>query len=414
MVKDTKLYDRLGVSPTASESELKKAYRKLSMKWHPDKNPDNKQEANDKFAEINEAYAILSNAEKRQMYDQVGIDMLKNGAEGPSIDPNQIFEQFFGGMGGMGGMGGFGFPFGHMGRGQRQAKQEHCVIEKEIELEDIFNEKKITISYTQKVYCKTCDGNGTKNKSASQCPECNGKGQKVQTRQMGPMVQQMVIPCNKCNGSGEYIESGNRCSDCSGNKFIVRTKNLELPLKKGLSEGNQIKLVGKGHQFKTGKTDLIIVIKEKAHAQFKRDDSDLHTEVHIKLYQALFGFSKTIQHLDNRTLLLKYNKIIKGDVILGIQNEGMYDLNGNRGNMYIHITIDYPEISTLDENERNVLKKLLIKTEVKEYQQELKVIVDSNKLQPVKLKEVNFQRAQHKHRNEQVHEEDGQPNCVQQ
>ena len=371
MVKDTILYDELNISPTADDNQIKKAYRKLSMKWHPDKNQDNIEEATSKFQKISEAYSILSNKEKRSMYDQVGIDMLKNGGEGPSIDPSTIFEQFFGGGFGGGGFPG-GFPFGNMG-GQQRQREDHCIVEQEVSLEDIYNGNNITINYQQKIYCKDCDGTGCKNKRKSICKDCNGKGKKIQIRQMGPMVQQFVTNCNSCNGTGEVIEPNNKCQSCNGKGFTIKNKSLNIPLKKELSEGSQIRLSGKGHNLKSGKTALIIVIKEKPHSTFKRINNDLHLEMEIPLYQDIYGFSRTVTHLDNRKLLVKNDKMLKGEGIMMIHNEGMYSQNGIRGNLYIHIKTKYPSLESLEENEADVLRKLLIKLNYNDYKQESKI-----------------------------------------
>ena len=161
MVKDTILYDELNISASASDKDIKKAYHKLSMKWHPDKNIDNKEEATKKFQKISEAYSILSD-QKREMYDQIGIDILKNGSDGPPIDPTQIFEQFFGGFGGFGGFD--GFPFGNMGGRPQRREDDNCIVEHFVTLEDIYNEKQTEVKYKQKIYCQKCEGTGCKNK----------------------------------------------------------------------------------------------------------------------------------------------------------------------------------------------------------------------------------------------------------
>ena len=178
MVRDTILYDQLNISSDATDKDIKKAYHKLSMKWHPDKNIDNKEEATENFQKISEAYSILSDEKKRKMYDQIGIDILKNGSDGPSIDPTQIFEQFFGG-----GFGGFGgFPFGNMRGRQQRREEDHCVVEHFVTLEDIYNEKQTEVKYKQKVYCQKCEGTGCKNKKKTKCSNCNGNGKKVEVR----------------------------------------------------------------------------------------------------------------------------------------------------------------------------------------------------------------------------------------
>merc|ERR1711871_1613766 len=155
MVRDTKLYDRLSVSPSASENDIKKAYRKLSIKWHPDKNPNNKEEATKQFQQISEAYSVLSDSEKRQQYDQMGMDFVNNQSGGQGFDPSDIFSQFFGGNSPFGGGSPFGFNFG--GGQQRQRRQEDINIKVNVTLEQIYNEESIDIHYSQKVYCKDSD-----------------------------------------------------------------------------------------------------------------------------------------------------------------------------------------------------------------------------------------------------------------
>merc|ERR1711935_651155 len=193
MVKDTILYDRLGVSLNASDKEMKKAYYKLSMKWRPDKNNSN--DAKLKYQEISEAYSILTNKEKRNIYDQVGIDMTKNGGEVP-VDPSDIFKHFMSGMSGMD-----GFPFGSSGFGNvkfggpfgggpqenpfgssmganntNNSSYENCFVQLDVSLEDLYNEKTINIKYKQRCFCKNCNGYGTKDSSKSKCNKCNGTG----------------------------------------------------------------------------------------------------------------------------------------------------------------------------------------------------------------------------------------------
>lgn len=414
MVRDTILYDQLNVSPSATENEIKKAYRKLSMKWHPDKNLENKDEAKEKFQKISEAYSILSNEEKRKMYDQVGIDILKNGAEGPSIDPSQIFEQFFGGFGGGGfGGGGFGgFPFSNMRGRENRKEEEDCVIEHYVKLEDIYNEKTTEVNYKQKSFCKDCDGTGCKNKKKSICKSCNGKGKKVEVRQMGPMIQQFVSNCNVCNGTGEIIEPNNICKTCNGKGYNIKNKSLNIPLNKNLEEGNQIRLVGKGHYFKSRKTNLIIVIKEREHPIFKRIDNDLHLQLEVPLYQDLFGITKVINHLDNRKLLIKNKDMLKGEGILLIPNEGMNSQKG-KGNMFIHLKTQYPNLNKLEDNERDVLRKILIKLNYNEYTETNKINEAECVRVSSKIVDKDYMRY-HQNQEQNYDNDDGGVQCAQQ
>ena len=366
MVRDTKLYDIIEIKPDADENEIKKAYKKLSFKWHPDKNPDNKDAATAKFQEISEAYTILSNSEQRERYNRDGYESMKSGDGGmPNFNPQDIFNQFFGGGGG--GMpnffgGGGGMP-GFFGGQQQEAQNnmEHCVVEHEVILEDLFSMKTITINYKQQNYCKKCNANGTKDGNSSKCSGCNGTGKKVQVIKRGNMIQQMVGVCTDCRGSGELANMNNKCNECKGNKYIIIDKTAELPLTRNIMHGNKMVMEQKGHIYKTGKTNLIICIKEKPHPLFKRNGKDLHYNMKLRLFQALFGFSKNLPHLDGRNLIIKYNSVKKLETMLKVKNEGM------GGDLFIHITTSIPNLEKLDENERSALRKLLTKTNMTEY-----------------------------------------------
>ena len=213
MVRDTKLYDVLNISSDANDNDIKKAYRKLSIKWHPDKNPDNKEE-------ISEAYSILSDSDKRKQYDAYGMDFLKNQSDGGhGFNPEDIFSQFFGGGGGGSP---FGFNFG--GQGPRQAPKEDITLKVETSLEQIYNEENIEINYPQKNFCSSCDGTGSKSKNKPTCNECDGKGKKIQVIRMGPMIQQMVQDCRKCRGTGEFIKQEDKCTTCKGSSYTMKTR----------------------------------------------------------------------------------------------------------------------------------------------------------------------------------------------
>lgn len=347
MVRDTKLYDILEIKPDATDGDIKKAYKKLSFKWHPDKHPtENKATATTKFQEISEAYTVLSDQQTRNIYDNEGYESLKNPQGGmPDFNPNDIFEQFF-------------------GRQQQSQQMEHCVVEKEVSLEEIFSMKTINISYKQKSYCKKCNGNGTKDGSPCKCTVCNGTGKNVHVIKQGHMIQQVMSQCNDCRGTGEKVSNGNSCDDCNGKKFIIKDKTHDISLNRKISNGAKVVIEGKGHVFKTGTTNVIVIIKEKPNALFKRTGNDLHYNIKLRLFQSLFGCSKSITHLDGRVLLLKYSNFKKLDTLLKIKNEGM------GGDLYIHITTSLPPLEKLEDNEKNILKKLLIKTNQSEFNKE--------------------------------------------
>lgn len=357
MVKDTILYDRLGLKPGCSSSELKKAYFKLSKKWHPDKN-NNSKESTEKFQEIAEAYEILRDDKKREMYHQVGIDILNHGAEGGGmggIDPNDIFRNFFGGMGG-----GFN-PFGNSRQRPVDEIEQDIHQKLFVSLEDIYKGNKVKVSYKRKIFCKDCDGTGSKDKKKYICEECNGKGQKVQVIRMGPMIQKAVQTCIKCNGTGRSCKLENQCFKCNGKSFTVKDETLDIPLRTGISEGVKMQVEGKGNVTKNKKSNLILHIVEKEHNDFKRKDNDLITELNISLAESIIGFEKYIKFLDGSNKRIKFSEglsIGDGDVKM-IKGLGMKDSYGKIGNLIIKFNVTPIDINKLSSKQKSKLANIL-------------------------------------------------------
>lgn len=378
MVKDTKLYDILEVSPNATEQEINKAFYKLSKVWHPDKNAHRIEEATKKFQEISEAKNILSDPQKREMYDKFGTTQEQPG--GPGFDPADLFGQMFNNMGGMPGMPNF-FR-------QQNNQQEDCIVEQVVSLDDLYNNKKVNIKYKHKVFCGKCNGTGTKDGKASDCSGCGGKGQKIRIIRQGPMIQQLVSPCDECHGSGETSgkNNDNKCSDCNGNKLLIKETLFEFQLNKNMTNNQKILVNDKGHILKNGRTNLIIIIKEQPHPIFKRQGNDLHMDIKLRLFQAIYGFTKMITHLDGRNILVKYDKMIRNmKTLIKVKNEGI----GNGGHLYIHISTCMPKIEKLDEQENTILKKLLVKAHISEFQKEQNIIKNSDKLVSSALEEID-------------------------
>ncbi len=372
MVKDTKLYDELEIKPDANEQEIRSAYKKLSKIWHPDKNQHRIEEATEKFRKISEAYTILNDSDKRSQYDQFGTvdDNIPS-----NFDPRDIFSMFSG-MSGMPDMP--GMP------GMRRQRQEDCIVEQLVTLEELYNNKKIEIKYEQKSSCNKCNGYGSKDGLKHECSSCNGRGMSVRMMRQGPMVQQLMAPCNDCQGSGEGNSRNNLCDECNGHKFILKDKIFELQLNRNMINNNRIILENKGHHLKTGKTNLVIILKEQPHPVFKRTGKDLHIDIKLRLFQSLYGFNKLITHLDGRNILLKYDDMIKNmKTTMKIYNEGI------GGDLYVHINTCMPKLDRLDENENNILKKLLIKAHLSEYTKEQNLIKNANKCVTVNLIEVD-------------------------
>ena len=343
MTKDTTLYDRLEIPSHATDNEIKKAFMRLSKIWHPDKN-NNSEESTKKFQEINEAKEILLDPQKKELYDRIGMDILNNNGE--REDPFEHFSQFFGG----------GFH-NHGNKTQQNNDIEEII---NVKLEQLYNEDIIDFTYNYKQYCNSCNGEGTSNGLPSKCDECDGKGMRIQIIRMGPMIQQMMAQCGKCNGSGKSNNNANKCNTCNGSCFINKEKTIQIPLKHGLTHGNIINLQNKGNHYKHGKSNLKLIINELKHNNFKHINNDLFITIDLKLYQALFGFSKLIKHLDGRELHITHNNLTTFNMIRKIPNEGMKCINNNnRGDLYIKFNVLLPNLELLDNEYNSQLKRLL-------------------------------------------------------
>jgi DnaJ family protein A protein 2 len=355
MPKETRLYDLLGVQPEATEAEIKRGYYKMAKEFHPDRNPDH----GDKFKEISYAYEILSDAEKRQVYDRHGEERLKEGGGGGGYgSAEDLFSSIFGGGGffGMGGGGG--------GGRRRQRRGEDLVHPLEVTLEDLYNGKVTKLALRKNVICTVCSGKGGKNPdSVKTCDGCKGSGVKVTLRQLGPgMVQQLQSVCTKCRGQGEVIKEKDRCKKCRGNKVVQEKKVLEIYIDKGMRHKQKIVFSGEGDQEPdVVPGDVIIVLQEAAHSTFKRNDADLLVEQEITLFEALCGFEFVLTHLDGRTLLIKSNpgEIIKPGDVKEIAGEGMpmWKQPFDKGLLIIKFSIKFPEAISPDA--AKVLQKVL-------------------------------------------------------
>ncbi|KAF6149881.1 hypothetical protein GIB67_008602 [Kingdonia uniflora] len=244
----TKYYEILGVSKSASQDELKKAYRKAAIKNHPDKGGDP-----EKFKELAQAYEVLNDPEKREIYDQYGEDALKEGmgGGGGGHNPFDIFESFFGGGGG---------PFGGGGssRGRRQKRGEDVVHSLKVSLEDLYNGTSKKLSLSRNKLCTKCKGKGSKSGASSTCHGCRGTGMTVSTRQIAPgMIQQMQQVCHQCRGTGEVISEKDKCSQCKGSKVTPEKKVLEVHVEKGMQHAQRITFQGQADEA-VSKNDLFI------------------------------------------------------------------------------------------------------------------------------------------------------------
>ena len=396
MVKETEYYDILQISPNASQEEISTSYKNLAKKTHPDRNR-NDPDASAKFQKLNEANEILSDPEKRQLYDNLGKDFDKQQQSGPS--PEDLFSMF--GMGGMPGM---------PGMRQRQEQKENIVLQHTVTLEQLYNEEQIDIIYKQKHVCSTCNG------ETGKCDTCKGAGMVVQVIRMGNVIQQVQGPCTKCRGSGKKPNNPNKCPPCNGNGYKERDVKIKIPVKSGLSEGQQIQIQHQGHHFKEGKTDLIIVLNIEKHQIFKRENDNLVINIELKLFQALFGFDKIIEHMDKRKLHISHTGKTEYGQMRRIPEEGMKSLqNKTKGDLIINFTYLLPDISNIDQI--NDLQVLLKSIDNEESDNEVDIRVSKSNLVKTLLLDYNKQayEAQKADESHNVHvEQDGPPQCVHQ
>ncbi|XP_043216989.1 dnaJ homolog subfamily A member 1-like isoform X1 [Amphibalanus amphitrite] len=348
MVKETGYYDVLGVKPSATADELKKAYRKLALKYHPDKNPSE----GERFKAISQAYEVLSDEKKRQIYDEGGEQAIKEGGSGGGgggfHSPMDIFDMFFGGG-------------GH--RKERERRGKNVVHQLPVTLEEMYNGATRKLSLQKNVICERCEGRGGKKGAVETCPNCRGSGMQIRVQQLGPgFVQQIQSMCDECRGQGERINPRDRCKHCNGKKVVRTKKILEVHIDKGMTDDQRITFSGEGDQepgLEPG--DIIIVLDEREHETFKRDGDDLIMKMEIELVEALCGFQKTITTLDKRSLLLTCipGEVIKHGVIKCILNEGMphYRNPFEKGRLIVQFLVNFPE--RLDPANVAQLEKLL-------------------------------------------------------
>ncbi|KAK4789099.1 hypothetical protein SAY86_020418 [Trapa natans] len=348
---NTRYYEILGVSKSASQDDLKKAYRKAAIKNHPDKGGDP-----EKFKELAQAYEVLSDPEKREIYDQYGEDALKEGmgGGGGGHDPFDIFQSFFGG-------GSFGG--GGSSRGRRQRRGEDVVHPLKVSLEDLYGGAAKKLSLSRNVICSKCSGKGSKSGASMKCSGCQGTGMKVTIRHLGPsMIQQMQHACNDCKGTGEMINDKDRCPQCKGEKVVPEKKVLEVYVEKGMLNGQKITFPGEADEAPDTVTgDIVFVLQQKEHPKFKRKGEDLFVEHNLSLTEALCGFQFVLTHLDGRQLLIKSNpgEVIKPDSYKAIDDEGMpiYRRNFMKGKLYIHFLLEFPD--SLSPEQISALQKIL-------------------------------------------------------
>ncbi len=349
-------YDILGVSRSADAEELKKSYRKLAIKFHPDKNPNDKQ-AEDKFKEAAEAYEVLSNPEKRKRYDQFGHQGMGAGGGGFSGNMEDIFSQFGDVFGG-------GSPFesffggsSSRGSGRRVAKGTNLRIKVKLTLEEIAAGIEKTVKINKQISCKTCGGSGAKDRNSfSTCSTCNGSGsvRRVTNTILGQM--QTTSTCPTCNGEGTTISS--KCPTCSGEGVSRGEETISIQIPAGVADGMQLSMSGKGNAAPRGGIpgDLIILIEEIENEYLKRDGNNIVYELHLNFIHATLGTSIEVPTLDGKARI-KIEPGTQSGKILRLKGKGIQELNSyTKGDQLIHISIWTPKV--LNKEEKGLLEQL--------------------------------------------------------
>lgn len=356
MAEKRDYYEVLGVSKNADAAEIKKAYRKLALQYHPDRNPGDK-EAEEKFKEAAEAYDVLSNEEKRRRYDQFGHAGMGGGAGGfggAGMSMDDIFAHFgdiFGSFGGFGGFGGGGRSARHVNRGS------NLRVKVKLTLEEVATgvEKKIKVK--KYVADSHCQGTGAKDgKSFSTCSACHGSGQvtRVQNTILGAM--QTTSTCPNCGGEGKIINE--KCPHCNGEGVELSEEVITLNIPAGVADGMQLVLSGKGNAARRGGEcgDLIVLIEEIEHAELVRDGNDLLYNTFIGFPEAVLGDSVEIPTLEGK-VKVKIEPGTQPGKILRLKGKGVPDVNGyGKGDLLVKVNVWIPK--NLSKEDKKTMEEL--------------------------------------------------------
>lgn len=352
-------YEILGVSKSSSADEIKKAYRKVAMQFHPDRNPGDK-EAEEKFKEAAEAYEVLSDQDKRSQYDRFGHAGVNGrgggGAHGMNMD--DIFSNF----GDIFGDDIFGSFFGGGGRQRsggraRGTRGSNLRIKLKMNYEEIAKGANKTVKVKKYTTCSTCAGSGAKDKNSIQnCGTCSGTGQvrKVTNTFLGQM--QTVGTCPTCNGEGSTITS--KCTSCKGEGRVYTEETINIDIPAGVQDGMQLSLSGKGNAGERGGApgDLIVLIEEEQHPELQRDNLNVIYDMHISFTDAVFGANPEVPTIDGRAKI-KIPAGTQSGKIFRLKGKGFPAINSyEKGDQLIHVNVWTPQ--TLTAEEKEMMEKL--------------------------------------------------------
>jgi DnaJ-class molecular chaperone len=356
-------YGILEISRNATENEIKKAYRTLAMKWHPDKNSTNKETAESKFKEISEAYNVLSNPKSKQMYDNHGVC----DGESPSFQNGfpDLSELF-------GNMGGFGNAFNvNINNQQKQKKPDEIKVE--LNLEELFIGCVKEIAIPSSIKCNTCDGTGNTEKKKPKCSSCDGKGMKVSIRQIGPgMIQQHVSPCSDCNQTGVCVDISKKCLECNGKGATKSLVKQPITIHGNVDHTTKICLRNTGeYDIDTQtKRDVIISFYIKHNSTLKVSNYDLIVELNISIVEALTGYTLSFTHPNQQSYYWIFTNIIKDGDMKYVDKLGLYNTTSKtNGKLIFKFNYIYPKsLLTVEMIKRDILSVKSPSTKGKQFE----------------------------------------------
>lgn len=327
------LYKILEIPRQATDQEIKKAFRKLSKKYHPDFNPNDTIAAT-KYAEITEAHDVLSDTDKRAVYDMDGYDALKDHAQRQNQPMDPIAAMF-----------------GHQQGGR--PKGPNAMVEIPVSLEDLFLGKEVKFTIKRDVICPHCRGSGSHDGQLHTCSKCKGQGAILTVQNFGGFAMQQQTQCPVCSGRGKVPK--NKCQHCHGTRVTKQDKELVAVIEKGMKHEQQIVFEKESQQSPHHTPgDVIAIVKQQPHARFKREGDDLRYTLQITLKEALLGFDKTIVQLDGTKIPVKRTQVTQPFQVLTLQGHGMpqYQFASQRGNLYVECIVSYPQTLTQEQKDK--------------------------------------------------------------
>lgn len=349
-------YEVLDISKNAAQDEIKKAYRKKAKQYHPDKNPDNKKESEEKFKEVSEAYEVLMDPQKKQLYDQFGHDGVSQTFRGGGFTWNDFthFEDLQDILGNLFGGSIFDDFLGFTGRRPRQRAQRggdiHVILK--ISLEEIVNTAKKQFKINRFEQCTTCAGR--RGSDLGPCPQCGGRGQ-VQTRTrsfFGTFTS--VSTCPRCQGRGEIIKTP--CTKCTGRGRIRHPRTIEIKIPRGITTGQYIVLRNEGHYGQGGRGNIIVQFEEKPHEYFERREDNLYLRILLPYSKLINGGSVEIPSLNAKKEKIRIPKGSSTPEIIRAKGKGMPRPTGGYGDLYVELNLQ--PLETKDKNLTKIIEEL--------------------------------------------------------